>query len=50
VSMLLGEVLERRSVFWLELSPDALAVFRGAMVSGLRTLLLVMGNAKGSLS
>ena len=42
--MLLGEVSEITSVFWLELSPVALGVFRGAMVSSLRVLLSVIEN------
>jgi hypothetical protein len=50
VSMLLGEVSERISVFWLELSPDALVAFHGAMVSGLGTLLSITGKAQNSLS
>jgi hypothetical protein len=49
-SMLLGEVSERTSVFWLELSPGALVSFRGAMVSDHITLLSVTGNAQNSLS
>jgi hypothetical protein len=48
--MLLGEVSENPSVFWLELSPVPLVAFHGAMVSGLRTLLSVTGNAQNSLS
>jgi hypothetical protein len=44
VSMLLGEVSERASVFWLELSPVALVYFCGGMVSGLKVLLSVTEN------
>jgi hypothetical protein len=44
--MLLGEVSERISVFWLDPSPSALVSFQGAMVSSLRALISVTGNAQ----
>jgi hypothetical protein len=42
--MLMGEVLERTSAFWIALSLVALGAFHGAMVSSLQTLLSVTEN------
>jgi hypothetical protein len=45
MSILLGEVSEKTSELLLELSPVALAAFRGGMVAVLINLLFVTENA-----
>jgi len=45
-SMLLGEVSKNPSIFWLELSPVPLTIFRGAMIVKHNTVLPVIENAQ----